>query len=153
MQKPINLTAAEREWLSKQRARRCRRGHLRHDARIYRNAAGCLWLDCVRCVPRPRERLSAADGEPYGASALTPLGMSQSSVSVPPLPETGNEAVHEPLALREIPIAKTKQVMTSDHNAPTCSPLQQLHRIVAKARSFSSIAQLFVDRQSNGHGI
>ena len=56
MQEPINLTAAEREWLSKQRARRCRRGHLRHDARIYRNAAGCLWLDCVQCV---RDRVNA----------------------------------------------------------------------------------------------
>jgi hypothetical protein len=56
MQKPINLTEAEREWLSKQRARPCRHGHLRHDARLYRNAAGCLWLDCIQCV---RDRVNA----------------------------------------------------------------------------------------------
>jgi hypothetical protein len=56
MQKPINLTAAEREWLQKPRARRCRRGHLRHNARVYRNAAGCLWLDCIQ---RVRDRVNA----------------------------------------------------------------------------------------------
>ena len=43
----MKLTAAEREWLAQMRARRCKDGHLRHDARLYRNASGSLWLDCV----------------------------------------------------------------------------------------------------------
>jgi hypothetical protein len=46
----MKLTAAEREWLAQMRARRCKHGHLRHDARRYRNASGSLWLDCVQCV-------------------------------------------------------------------------------------------------------
>jgi hypothetical protein len=46
----MKLTAAEREWLAQMRARRCKDGHLRHDARLYRNASGSLWLDCVQCV-------------------------------------------------------------------------------------------------------
>jgi uncharacterized protein (DUF2342 family) len=65
---------------------------------------------------------------------------SQSSVSVPPLPQTGDEAVHEPLALREISITKTQEVMTGDHNAAADSPLRQLHRIVAEAGYFSAMA-------------
>ena len=50
------LTAAEREWLSAQRARSCKHGHPRQDARVYRNQSGSLWLDCAQCV---RNRVNA----------------------------------------------------------------------------------------------
>ena len=50
------LTEAEREWLSAQRARSCKHGHQRHDARLYRNRSGSLWLDCAQCV---RNRVNA----------------------------------------------------------------------------------------------
>ena len=33
---PMKLTAAERERLARMRARPCKHGHLRHDARVYR---------------------------------------------------------------------------------------------------------------------
>jgi hypothetical protein len=53
---PLKLTEAEREWLSRQRARPCKHDHLRHDARVYRNRSGSLWLDCAQCV---RNRVNA----------------------------------------------------------------------------------------------
>ena len=53
---PMKLTAAEREWLARMRARPCKHGHLRHGARVYRNATGSLWLDCAQCV---RDRVNA----------------------------------------------------------------------------------------------
>ena len=53
---PLKLTEAEREWLSRQRARPCKHGHSRHDARVYRNRNDSLWLDCVRCL---RDRVNA----------------------------------------------------------------------------------------------
>jgi hypothetical protein len=52
----MKLTAVERGWLGRMRTRRCKHGHLRHDARIYRNAGGSLWLDCVQCA---RDRMDA----------------------------------------------------------------------------------------------
>jgi len=52
----MKLTPAEREWLMRMRARCCRHGHPRHDARVYRNASGSLWLDCMQCV---RDRVNA----------------------------------------------------------------------------------------------
>lgn len=52
----LELTEAEREWLSAQRARSCKHGHPRHDARVYRNPNGSLWLDCSQCV---RNRVNA----------------------------------------------------------------------------------------------
>jgi hypothetical protein len=52
----LKLTDAEREWLSHQRARSCKHGHPRHDARVYRNPSGFLWLDCAQCV---RDRVNA----------------------------------------------------------------------------------------------
>jgi len=53
---PMKLTAAERERLARMRACPCKHGHLRHDARVYRNATGSLWLDCAQCV---RDRVNA----------------------------------------------------------------------------------------------
>jgi len=53
---PLKLTEAEREWLSRKRVRPCKHGHLRHDARVYRNSTGSLWLDCSQCV---RDRVNA----------------------------------------------------------------------------------------------
>jgi hypothetical protein len=53
---PLKLTEAECQWLSRQRARPCKHGHSRHDARIYRNRNDSLWLDCVQCV---RDRVNA----------------------------------------------------------------------------------------------
>ena len=50
------LTDTEREWLSAQRARSCKHGHPRQDARVYRNQSGSLWLDCAQCV---RNRVNA----------------------------------------------------------------------------------------------
>lgn len=42
MRTPIKLNQAERGWVSQQRARPCKHGHLRYDARIYRiRAAHC----------------------------------------------------------------------------------------------------------------
>ena len=52
----MKFTAAEREWLARMRAHPCKHGHLRHDARVYRNASGSLWLDCLQCV---RDRVNA----------------------------------------------------------------------------------------------
>ena len=52
----LKLTQAEREWLSRQRACPCKHGHLRQDARVYRNRSGSLWLDCTQCV---RDRVNA----------------------------------------------------------------------------------------------
>ena len=51
-----DLSAAQREWLLFQRARPCKHGHPRHDARVYRNLNGSLWLDCAQCV---RDRVNA----------------------------------------------------------------------------------------------
>jgi len=56
MQRPLKLTEAERVWLSYRRQRPCRHGHPRHDARVYRNPNGSLWLDCTQCV---RDRVNA----------------------------------------------------------------------------------------------
>jgi hypothetical protein len=53
---PMKLTATERDRLARMRARPCKHGHLRHDARVYRNATGSLWLDCAQCV---RDRVNA----------------------------------------------------------------------------------------------
>ena len=78
-------------------------------------------------------------------------GASVTLDSVPP--QFGNAAVHEFSALREISITKAKEVMTGDRDPPTRFPLQQPHRIVAKARCFSAIAQPFVDGQSDDHRI
>ena len=78
-----------------------------------------------------------------GSSAVVPVSA----------PDAGDQTVHELLALREIAIAKAKEMMTSDHDPPTGSPLQQPHRIIAQARCFSAIAQLFVDSQSDNHRI
>ena len=50
------LTETDREWLSQQRMRPCKHGHPRHDARVYRNSNGSLWLDCAQCV---RDRVNA----------------------------------------------------------------------------------------------
>jgi len=52
----LELPEAEREWVLQQRTRPCKHGHSRHDARVYRNAAGSLWLDCAQCV---RNRVNA----------------------------------------------------------------------------------------------
>lgn len=52
----LQLTSAERDWLSGQRARPCKHGHPRHDARVYRARSGSLWLDCAECV---RKRVNA----------------------------------------------------------------------------------------------
>ena len=52
----LKLTETERKWLSQQRMRPCKHGHLRHDARVYRNPNGSLWLDCAQCV---RDRVNA----------------------------------------------------------------------------------------------
>ncbi len=52
----IQLTENELERVSRQRVRPCKHGHARHDARLYRNANGSLWLDCVQCV---RDRRNA----------------------------------------------------------------------------------------------
>jgi hypothetical protein len=52
----LKLTNAEREWLSGQRARPCKHGHPRYDARVYRTRSGSLWLDCTECV---RKRVNA----------------------------------------------------------------------------------------------
>jgi hypothetical protein len=57
--RPVKLTEAEREWLKQQRARPCKHGHPRDDARVYRNANGSLWLDCTQCV---RDRVNAYRG-------------------------------------------------------------------------------------------
>ncbi len=66
----MKLTAAEREWLAQMRARRCKDGHLRHDARLYRNASGSLWLDCVQCVrDRTDEGLLPSKPEQFDRSA------------------------------------------------------------------------------------
>jgi hypothetical protein len=65
----LKLTVIEREWLSRMRARQCKHGHLRNDARLYRNASGSLWLDCVQCVRNRvnayRRRIAALDAEAY----------------------------------------------------------------------------------------
>jgi hypothetical protein len=53
---PCDLTEAEREWLARERARPCKHGHPRLDARLYRNRNGSLWLDCAQCV---RKRMEA----------------------------------------------------------------------------------------------
>jgi hypothetical protein len=66
---PMKLTAAERERLARMRARPCKHGHLRHDARVYRNATGSLWLDCAQCVRDRvnayRRRVAALDAQAY----------------------------------------------------------------------------------------
>jgi hypothetical protein len=56
---PLMLTEIEREWLFRQRARPCKHSHPRHDARVYRNRNGSLWLDCAQCV---RDRVNAYRG-------------------------------------------------------------------------------------------
>lgn len=55
-QRQLGLTEDERRWLSAQRSRPCRHGHPRHDAYVYRNPNGSLWLDCAQCV---RNRVNA----------------------------------------------------------------------------------------------
>jgi len=63
------ISAAECEWLAQMRARRCKHGHERDDARVYRNAKGCLWLDCAQCVRdrvnEYRRRIAALDTQAY----------------------------------------------------------------------------------------
>jgi tellurite resistance-related uncharacterized protein len=44
------------------------------------------------------------------------------------------------LPFAKLHVTQAQQVMTADHNAPACSPPQQLHRIVAEAGYFSAIA-------------
>ena len=52
-----HVTEAEGEWLNRQeQAAPCKHGHPRHDARVYRNPGGSLWLDCTQCV---RDRVNA----------------------------------------------------------------------------------------------
>jgi hypothetical protein len=81
-------------------------------------------------------------------------GNATSFQSVVSAPDTGYQSVHELPASIEISITQAQEMMTGDNNAPTDSPLQPPHRIVANAGlRCSAIAQLFVDGQSNGHGI
>ena len=57
------------------------------------------------------------------------------------------------LPFAKISITQAKEVMTGDHDAPTGSPLQQPHRIVAEARCLSASAELFVHGQSDDHRV
>ena len=65
-------------------------------------------------------------------------GRSVTLDSVPP--QLGDEAVHEPLALREIAITKTQKVMTGDHDAPTGFPFEHDRRIMTEAGYCLTIA-------------
>jgi hypothetical protein len=56
MARSSNFSEAERKWVARQRAHLCKHGHLRHDARVYGNPNGSLWLDCTQCV---RDRVNA----------------------------------------------------------------------------------------------
>lgn len=40
---PLKLTEAECQWLSRQRARPCKHGHSRHDARIFTETGTTLY--------------------------------------------------------------------------------------------------------------
>jgi len=51
-----HVTEAEDEWLKRQRRHPCKHGHPRHDAGVYRNPSGSLWLDCTHYV---RDRVNA----------------------------------------------------------------------------------------------
>jgi hypothetical protein len=59
-------------------------------------------------------------------------GRKRRECSVPP-PEIGDEAVHELPAAVVAAIAEAQKPRGRHHDAPTRSPLQQLHRIIADA--------------------
>jgi hypothetical protein len=65
-------------------------------------------------------------------------GASVTLDSVPP--QFGNEAVHEPLPIRKISIAKAKEVMTGDHDPTTGSPFEHDRRIMTEAGCCLTIA-------------